>query len=147
MRNVLRKLRLIALAMVARGALVWWTIRPEQRPAPGNGPTIEQIQLLAELVTLKVDLADVRMTELRGKVGGLKAILVVRGEAAVGVDLSEARFEPVDQRNRRAVLVLPQPRVLWVRLDHEQTKLAGVWPWGALGGGAGEPGGRCCRGE
>jgi hypothetical protein len=130
MKNMLSKLRLIVLAMTAGGALAWWTIVPERPPVQASGPTIEQIQLLAELVTLKVELADVRMTELRGTLGGLQAILMVRGEVAVGVDLAEARFESVDQRNRHAVLLLPQPKVVSVRLDHERTKLVGIWPWG-----------------
>ena len=48
----------------------------------------------------------------------------------VGVDLSAARFEQVNNPAHTAVLLLPQPRVQSVSLDHEHTKLIGVWPSG-----------------
>ena len=49
----------------------------------------------------------------------------------LGVDLSRARFESVDQKNRGAVLVLP-PRVQSVTLDQEKTRVvalceSGLW--------------------
>lgn len=81
-------------------------------------------------MTVKVELADVRLTELKGKTGSLKAILIAHGQVTVGVDLSAARLEEVDPRQRTAVLILPQPKVLSVMLDHERTRLLGVWPSG-----------------
>jgi hypothetical protein len=60
----------------------------------------------------------------------VKAILIVKGDVTLGVNLSDAVFEQVDRDNRRAVLHLPQPTVQSVRLDHERTKLLGVWESG-----------------
>jgi hypothetical protein len=97
-----------------------------------SGPTLEQIQSLAELTTLKVNVADVIVTELAGKTGGIQCVLVVHGSVKLGVDLSKARFESVDQRNRTAVLILPAPRVQSVSLDQQKTKVVelcenGLW--------------------
>jgi len=94
------------------------------------GLTVERILPLSVLTTLKVEVADARVTQLRGYTGSVKAVLVARGDITVGVDLSQARFDRVDEQARTAVLVLPQPTVQSVRLDHEQTKLIGVWPTG-----------------
>ena len=71
----------------------------------GSGPTLEQIQTLASLTTLKINVADALVTQLAGRTGGIRAVLVVHGNVTLGVDLSKARFESVDQRNRTAVLV------------------------------------------
>jgi len=89
------------------------------------GPTLEQIQTLSSLAILKVNVADAFVTELAGKTGEIKTVLVVHGSATLGVDLSKARFESVDQRNRTAVLVLPSPRIQTLTLDHEKTRV--VW--------------------
>ena len=52
-------------------------------PAPGaatthSGPTIQQIQQLAALVTTRVELADVQVTSVAGYVGGMKVALVIK---------------------------------------------------------------------
>jgi hypothetical protein len=94
------------------------------------GPTVEKIVALSSLTTLKVDVADAVVSELPGRTGTVRAVLVVRGDVTLGVDLSAAVFEQVDRDARRAVLRLPQPRLQSVRLDHERTKLLGVWETG-----------------
>lgn len=90
------------------------------------GPTLDRIRELSELVTLQVDVADVQQTRIDGHVGGICAILVVKGDAQVGVDLSAARLEKVDATARTAVLVLPEPSVSRPRLDHDRSHLFAV---------------------
>ena len=97
-----------------------------------TGPTIERIRALSELVTTRVEVADVQETMLQGRVGSLKAVLLVKGDVLLGVDLSAAKFESIDEIRHTAVLVLPSPTVKSPRLDHERTKLfalseAGLW--------------------
>ena len=82
------------------------------------------------MTTLKIDVADAQVTELQGYTGNIKAVLLIKGDVSIGVDLSAARFEQVDETSHRALLILPQPKVQSVRLDHEKTKLIGVWPAG-----------------
>ena len=95
-------------------------------------PTIEQIQSLALLTTVRVDVADVRLTELSGYTGSVRAAAIVKGDYSLSTDLSQARFASVDPQRRSAVLVLAEPRVSSPRLDHERTKLfalssTGLW--------------------
>jgi hypothetical protein len=94
------------------------------------GPTLHQIQSLSDLTTLRVEVVDAMETELRGYTGQIQAVILVRGDVTVGVDLSKAFFEAVDDQNHRMILLLPGPAVQEVRLDHERTKLLGVWPSG-----------------
>ncbi len=109
-------------------------VSPDRAPAATRvvsaGPTIERVRELSALTTLRVDVADAFVTELRGRTGGTTAVLVVRGEVVIGVDLAAARFDSLDPQERSAVLLLPQPQVQFARLDHERTKLVGIWPGG-----------------
>ena len=109
-------------------------VSPDRTPAAtrvaGAGPTIERVRELSALTTLRTDVADAFVTELRGRTGGTTAVLVVRGEVVIGVDLAGARFGSLDREGRSAVLRLPQPQVQFARLDHERTKLVGIWPGG-----------------
>ena len=135
--NTVRAVALV-LVGVALGQLLNHLLEGgAQRPDPA--PTVEKIESLAALTTLKVDVADAMMTELAGKTGGVKTVLIVRGDVTLGVDLSGASFEHVDGVKRSAVLRLPQPAVLSARLDQDHTKLVGVWEnglWAITPGGS-----------
>jgi hypothetical protein len=124
------------LAVTAAASALAWRVVTHDVPKPTGpastnlGLTVERVQALAVLTTLKVDVADAVVTELRGHAGGTKAALIVRGDYTIGVDLSAARLGDVNQQARTAVLILPPPRVQSVRLDHERTRLLGVWSSG-----------------
>ena len=95
-------------------------------------PTLDQIQALSELVTTRISVHDVVETQIKGFTGSIRAVLVVRGDFLLGIDLSQARLEQVDPVRRSAVLVLPDPRVQSPRLDHEKSRLyaldeQGLW--------------------
>ena len=95
-----------------------------------TGPTIEQIQQLSSLVTLRVDIADVQETTIKGHTGGSKAALIIKGDVLLSVDLRAAKLQDLNAETRTALLTLPQPRVLSPRLDHEKTRLLAVWDYG-----------------
>ena len=97
-----------------------------------TGPTVEQVQQLSSLVTTRVEVADVQETRISGHTGGVRAVVVVKGDLLLSVDLARARLEAVDRTARTAVLVLPQPAAASPRVDHERTRLfevreAGLW--------------------
>src|SRR5947209_13443372 len=127
--------RLIRIGMVAAIILLWWTQRELLRghwvASPQMHPlTLERIQTLSVLTTLRVEVADARVTEIAGYTGSIKAVLVIRGEVDIGVDLSKAQFESVDESAHSVTLLLPQPSVHSAHLDQQRTKLIGVWPTG-----------------
>jgi hypothetical protein len=135
MKNVRWMILLVVPAASVASVVLWHMQIVSRAPSEGalshgTGLTVEKLQVLSVLTTLKMDVAEVQLTEIRGYTGTIKAVLVIRGDVSVGVDLSKARFEQVDEQARRAVLVLPQPQVQSVRLDQERTRLVGVWPSG-----------------
>lgn len=140
----------IAAVLLGTGfyAHVWWSAPRGDQDNPrvthrsaSQGPTIEQVQKLASLVTLRVPISDVQVSELEGFFGSVKLVMAVHGEVEIASDLSDARFEDVDEENRSALLVLPRPVPQRPRLDHEKTRIlelqrGGAWKF--LTGDAGE---------
>jgi len=95
-------------------------------------PTIRQIRDLAELVTAKVTIADVQDSTLSGYLGAVKAILIIRGDALLGPDLSQAKIISCDNAAKSIVIELPRPHVISYRLDQTATHLVslthdGLW--------------------
>lgn len=95
-------------------------------------PTLESIQQLSSLMVTRVAVADVSQTRIDGYAGGITALIVIRGDFLLGVDLTKAKFLSINGNERSAVLLLPQPTVSSPRLDQERTKLLcltrqGLW--------------------
>jgi len=130
-----RKL-LQSLMLILMGVALGWSISRYVAPSfaePARthpGPTIEQIQSLALLTTVRVDVADVRLTELSGYTGGVRVAAIIKGDFCLATDLAQARFESVDREQRTAVLVLAEPRMSSPRLDHRRTKLFALSSFG-----------------
>jgi hypothetical protein len=101
-----------------------------------SAPTIEQLKPLAELMTHRVVVTDALTVSLSGYTGDLRAAVIVRGDAIITVDLTEARIEDVDQQARTAVIVLPPPKVVSARVDHDHTYVFSIESSGLWG---------CCR--
>ena len=110
--------------------LVGQTLTPGiAEPAP---PTLEQVRELAQLVTLRVPISQIRSESLRGYLGGHTLTLAAHGDVLIGTDLEQAQFEQIDHGNKTLVLILPKPKALYARLDHEQTRVVamnrhGLW--------------------
>ncbi len=82
------------------------------------GPTVTNLEMLSDLVTLKVYIADV----LISKSNDYQGSWLVKGDALIGIDLSKAVLNEKDETQRMARIQLPQPRVLIARVDHSKTK-------------------------
>src|SRR5690349_13900759 len=95
-----------------------------------SAPALEQIQNLATLVTVKVDVADVMVTEVRGYTGGMRVAALIKGDYLLGTDLGRARFDHVDFVKHKAVLLLPLPVVRSLRLDPDRTQLFAIRDFG-----------------
>ena len=107
----------LAAVLVLTGFVFGWFMEGrviDKAPPPviayDLGPVLEQIHAMSSLTTLRVEVADVQSpTELQGKTGGVHLVLVIHGEVMIGVDLSQARFESVDDGKRNVILRLPEP--------------------------------------
>ncbi len=58
--------------------------------------------------------------------GGISAVLAVKGDVQVGVDLAAGQWQQVDEQSRTAVLRLPEPKASRPRLDHDRSQLFAV---------------------
>jgi hypothetical protein len=97
-----------------------------------QGPTVERLERLSQLVTLRVSVADV----LVGEGEGCRGAWLIKGDALLGIDLARAQIVERDEAARSATLLLPSPAVMHPRVDHTRSKTWEVrrmaWlPWNA----------------
>jgi hypothetical protein len=119
----MKYLVLILATAIAVGAAVSVALHylpSEPRPTlfHSQGPTVERLEQLKHLVTMRVYIADVLTAEGDGHRGAW----LVRGDALLGVDLGRARILDRNEEAKQATLSLPQPEVLQCRVDHERTR-------------------------
>ena len=92
--------------------------KPPPIVVTSQGPTIERLERLSQLVTSRVYVADV----LIGEGEGCRGAWLIRGDSLIAVNLSKATITEKDEASKRATIRLPQPEVLQARLDHEKCK-------------------------
>jgi hypothetical protein len=85
-------------------------------------PTVEEIELLSELVTNRVYVADI----LKGSNIDYEGVWAINGDALITIDLSQAIISNKDEETKTATITLPMPKVVSARVDHERTKNGGV---------------------
>jgi len=130
--------RLVYLALVPVAFGSWYVGRshhsPEEQARPrivSQGPTVERLEKLSDLVTSRVYIADV----LTGDDGYYHGAWLIKGDAIMGVDLSHAHIADKNDETKAATVVLPQPRIIQSRVDHQRSRTWEVkrkaWtPWG-----------------
>jgi hypothetical protein len=119
---------LVAVGLLAAGRSL---LPPPAIPSVimSAGPTVTQLESLEQLVIRKTTVSDV----LVGLDDGYRGSWLIRGDALISVDFSKARIER-DGKRQRATILLPPPRILTARVDHERTRTWDVkrysWlPW------------------
>ena len=94
-----------------------------------QGPTIEKIQNISELATLRISISDV----LKSKGTYYSGSFLIKGYAIIGVDVQKAVLQSTDQESKKIVIKLPRPRVISASVDHERSitwdyKNESSWP-------------------
>jgi len=137
---------IVAIAIGALGMrLLDKNALPPPPPSPPP-PPLMSLEQMGHLVTVKVNYANVlesteRMTqdipwtkwELR--FGGTKILLVARGDCLVGTDLRLAKYVEVNKDSRSAVLVLPGPKTISARVNHDPKEKGGSYFYAVTGTG------------
>lgn len=124
MQNTLMTLLLAALA-----ALAAWKLKPEKEQVPAAPPVVS-VQEMGTLATLRVNYAnviefneritqDIPWTQWEFRFGGTSVLLIARGECLIGTDLQAAKYEQILPAAKTATLVLPNPKVITARLNHD----------------------------
>lgn len=104
-------------------------------------PTLGQIRQSAELVVLEAPMESFVVKRRAGLVGGVELVLIARGSVLISTDLSQAEYEEINESTKLAVLSLPAPKVVWARLDPQQSRvhrLSRYGLWFMVIGDAGE---------
>jgi Protein of unknown function (DUF4230) len=115
---------ILFLGLFVVGAYIrWWALSRNNSLTPNwqsSGPTVESVRRIAELLTLRISVADV----LTGEGYGYRGVWIVKGDAYFGVDLEkiDVPLELRDDGHLSAIIVLPRPRLRYARLDHDITK-------------------------
>jgi len=125
MKQFVLNLLLLLLGVVTGVSLARWPWS-SRAPTESSVLTIDRLRPLAELTTLALDVADVQETRIEGHVGGISAVLLVKGEVRIATDLGKARLEKVDGAQKTAILVLDPPAVSTATLDQDHTRLYAV---------------------
>lgn len=82
-----------------------------------QGPTIEKLQKISELGTLKVSISDV----LTAKSDHYTGSWLIKGYAKIGVDVRNATLISKDSDKKILAVKLPKPKVITASIDHERT--------------------------
>ena len=108
----------IALALTVTIWLFFGNGTGQGTTVVSKGPTVAQLERLGELVALKVYVADVLVAEGEECRGSW----LIKGDALISVDLKKATIANKDEKKRHATIILPPPKVLQPREDHEKTR-------------------------
>jgi hypothetical protein len=120
---------LITLLLAALAAVTAWKLKPEKEQVP-TAPPVVSVQEMGTLATLKVNYAnviefndritqDIPWTQWELRFGGTRVLLLARGECLIGPDLKTAKYEQLSPANKTATLILPSPKVITARLNHD----------------------------
>ena len=89
-------------------------------------PTIQTLEKLSHLVSLKVHIADVLEANSKAGMKYVKGAWLIKGDALLGVDMTKASIALIDHTNRYAIIMLAPPQVMSARVDHDKTKTYNV---------------------
>src|SRR5204863_7238116 len=125
------RLIIVGLALaIALGLALFIALLSIRPPAGGASPKIQstttivqQVQTLAELVTVKYVLEKVVILDDIKWYGESRVLLVAHGIVKAGVDLQEIKPEDVRVEDKKIVLRLPRARITDVYLDDQKTSV------------------------
>src|SRR4051812_28247111 len=92
--------------------------------------TLEQLRDVCELSVVRLEVVAVVEARVTGMSGGASAVVLVRGDADLGIDLAAAKLTDLDPVARTATLMLPAPTVSRPRVDPALTKVVDLRRYG-----------------
>jgi hypothetical protein len=124
--GLLLRLGLVLAAVCAMllGVLIFGYKAGRHTSFSDTGPMVTHFEKLGHLCTLKLHVADILRAERNpgSWINYIKGAWIVRGDALVAIDMTKATIESKDMATRRAVIVLPPPRLMSPRVDHDRTE-------------------------
>lgn len=123
------KSNFVIVLVAGLSAVAAWQLKPEKEQAPSSPPLVS-VQEMGTLVSLKVNYSnviefnervtqDIPWTQWELRFGGTRVLLVAKGECLIGTDLTQAKYVQSATAIKTATLVVPNPRVISARLNHD----------------------------
>lgn len=129
---------LALLGAVTIGVIGMWFFGPKpESKQPAQAPLIA-IEKMGHLVSVKVNYADViEFTEQRTQeipwtqwelnLGGTKVLLIARGDCTIATNLRAATYQNIDAEKRTFTLLMPEPKPMQIRVNHEPREKGGSY--------------------
>jgi hypothetical protein len=118
---------MLAIAMGVALFIALLFVRPPAIGAPpkiqSTATIVQQVQTLAELVTVKYVLEKVVILDDIKWYGENRVLLVAHGIVKAGVDLQEIKPEDVRVEDKKILLKMPRARITDVYLDDQKTRV------------------------
>lgn len=115
-----------SLALLALGLLLTCLPRTLMTQPPTKPPvTLDELQRLSTLTCLSVPWEQMIESRIDGYVGGVRCLLLARGEITVGSDLSQAELT-VNESQKLITITLPQPMIASAKIDMATTRILAV---------------------
>ena len=125
-RSRLSTVGLLIAFLAAAGAVgtlagLWGYNRGQATRLTDTGAAVVRLERLSELATVKVHVADVLTAENTSWFGDIKGAWLIKGDALLSVDMKLARVLSTDGQRKVIRVLLPRPRVIQPRVDHNKT--------------------------
>lgn len=129
---------LALLGAVTIGVVGMWLFGPKpESKLPAQTPLIS-LEKMGHLVSVKVNYADViEFTEQRTQeipwtqwelnLGGTKVLLIARGDCTIATNLRAAKYQNIDAEKRTFTLLMPEPKPMQIRVNHEPREKGGSY--------------------
>jgi hypothetical protein len=129
-----------AVVLLLVGHAAFLETRPPASPpsaapiaARSLGPTVQQLEAMGQLTSMRVVVTDV----LSAEGDGYRGVWLIKGDVLLACDMSKAAVVARDDERRKATIRLPRPHAVSPRVDHEKTRTWSVeratwvpWRWG-----------------
>lgn len=134
------------IGAITLGAIGMWLFGTKSSLPPPTQPPLMSLEKMGHLVSVKFNYAnvieftekitqDIPWTQWELRFGGTRVLLVARGDCLVGTDFRLANYQEVDQDSRSAVLVLPSPKPITARVNHDTREKGGSYFYAVTGTG------------
>lgn len=118
----------VVIAVIVGACWLW---HPFDRPvALSPGPTVQNLEKMGHLVSLKVNVSDHLHKKWDWWLDTIQVLYLARGDALIACDLRGARIVRSDQQAKTATILLPAPTVVQPRVNLGNSGI--VWsskPW------------------
>lgn len=122
---------ILILACAIAGVGIYGYVRFNEPSKPTHRLSLEKIERMGKLELVRITIKDV-LQQTKERPFGLpdaKALLVVVGQASIGIDLQKMTKDDFSYTDAQITVRLPKPETMMAKVDHKESKVYDV-QWG-----------------